>query len=374
LNKATSLYLDAVRFLAALLVMVSHAQGYVGGLLWWFDGGYGDEAVTVFFVLSGFVIAHTTATRETTMRDYAIARVSRIYSVAIPALLLTALVDQIGHSIGPKLYAAALWACTVCQTAASGDIPLFVTDNFIASALFVNELWGLRLQPGTDGPYWSLGYEVWYYVLFAVLTFCSGKQRLVLVLAIAALVGPGILALWPLWLLGVWAYRRSPLSRRKGMALLGVSLLAWGAYEAVAWRFGRPHFPIPFLKRPPLLQDYIVGICFTGSLIGFRSVTEGLQIRHQWRPVRWLAGATFSVYLFHMPLLVLFATVNPWAARSWSGRTFVLGATLLSIFALAEVTERRKGDWRRLVSWLFRDGSGNRDNEVAAATAASRNQ
>jgi peptidoglycan/LPS O-acetylase OafA/YrhL len=354
MNKATSLYLDVVRFLAALVVMASHAKGYLGGFLWRFDEGYGDEAVTVFFVLSGFVIAHATATRETTMRDYAIARVSRIYSVALPALVLTAFADQIGHLISPKLYAPALCACTVCsQTAAGGDVQVFDADHFIASTLFVNELWGLRLQPGSDGPYWSLGFEVWYYVMFAVLTFCSGQRRILLVLAVTAVVGPGILAMWPLWLLGVWGYRRAPLSRRKGIALFGVSLLAWGAYEAVAWRFGRPDLPIHFLKRPSLLQDYIVGVCFIGSVIGFRSVSEGMQIRHQWRPVRWLAGATFSLYLFHMPLMLLFAAVNPWAPTSWSGRAFVLGVTLLSVFALAEVTERRKADWRRLVSWLF---------------------
>src|SRR5215212_2063511 len=260
MNKATSLYLDAVRFLAALVVLASHAKGYVGGFLWRFDEAYGDEAVTVFFVLSGFVIAHATATRETTMRDYAIARVSRIYSVALPALVLTALADQIGHLISPKLYDSALCACTVCsQTPAGENVQVFDADHFIASALFVNELWGLRLQPGSDGPYWSLGFEVWYYVMFAVLTFCSGQRRILLVLAVTAVVGPGILAMWPLWLLGVWAYRRAPLTRGKGIALFGVSLLAWGAYEAVAWRFGRPDLPIHFLKRPSLLQDYIVG-------------------------------------------------------------------------------------------------------------------
>ena len=223
----------------------------------------------------------------------------------------------------------------------------------MAPALFVNEIWGLRLQPGSNGPYWSLGYEVWYYVMFAVLTFCSGQRRLVLVLAVMAVVGPGILAMWPIWLLGVWAYRWAPLSRRKGIALFAVSLLAWGAYEAMAWRFGRPHLPILFLKRPSLLQDYIVAVCFTGTLIGFRSVSEGMEISHRWRPVRWLAGATFSLYLFHGSLVLLFAAVNPWAPTSWSGRAFVLGFTLLSVFALAEVTERRKADWRRLVSWLF---------------------
>jgi peptidoglycan/LPS O-acetylase OafA/YrhL len=146
MNKATSLYLDMVRFLAALLVLASHACGQrlTGGFLWQFKP-YGDEAVTVFFVLSGFVIAHATATKETTMREYTIARFSRIYSVVLPALVLTALADPIGRSIDPELYSGAV------------DVHLSDADHFIASALFVNELWDLKLEPGSGGPYWSLG-------------------------------------------------------------------------------------------------------------------------------------------------------------------------------------------------------------------------
>lgn len=70
---------------------------------------------------------------------------------------------------------------------------------------------------------------------------------------------------------------------------------------------------------------------------------------HQWRRVRWLAGAALSLYLFHDPLIRLLATVNAWAPTSWSGGAFVLGVMLLLVFALAEVTERRKAVWRRLV-------------------------
>jgi peptidoglycan/LPS O-acetylase OafA/YrhL len=341
MNTATSLYLDAVRFLAALSVLITHAHGQAitGGFLWQL-APYGAEAVTVFFVLSGFVIAHATAAGETTLRDYSIARVSRIYSVVIPALVLTALADAIGRSISSEFYSAA--------THYHPD-----AYRFITAALFVNQLWGLDIMPGSNWAYWSLGYEVWYYALFGALIFFSGRQRIVLVLVIMMIVGPAILAMWPLWFIGVWAYRLPPLGRRDGIALFAISLIAWAAYEAAAWRFGRPHLNIGFLKRPELLQDYIVAACFTGSLVGLRSAMEGVQVRHRWRLVRWLAGATFSLYLFHEPLVRLLATVNPWEPGSWSGRAFVLGLTLLMVFSLAEVTERRKAGWRRLVSWCF---------------------
>src|ERR1700742_1917757 len=86
MNRQTSLYLDLVRFLAALAVFVSHicGQRFTGGLLWQSEP-YGDEAVDVFFVLSGFVIGYVTDGRETSTRSFAVARLARIYSVALPA-------------------------------------------------------------------------------------------------------------------------------------------------------------------------------------------------------------------------------------------------------------------------------------------------
>jgi peptidoglycan/LPS O-acetylase OafA/YrhL len=58
-------------------------------------GGLGAEAVDVFFVLSGFVIGYATDSRERTPLTYAINRLARIYSVAIPALAATFILDGI---------------------------------------------------------------------------------------------------------------------------------------------------------------------------------------------------------------------------------------------------------------------------------------
>ena len=67
MNRATSLYLDLVRFTAALVVFFGHICGsrFTGGLFWQV-GPYADEAVDVFFVLSGFVIAYVAENRERT--------------------------------------------------------------------------------------------------------------------------------------------------------------------------------------------------------------------------------------------------------------------------------------------------------------------
>ena len=87
LNESVSLYLDLARIAAAMIVLLHHV----------FQPPYfssavhipGRSAVIVFFVISGFVIAYASDGRHD-WRDYAVARLTRVYSVALPALLLTA--------------------------------------------------------------------------------------------------------------------------------------------------------------------------------------------------------------------------------------------------------------------------------------------
>ena len=66
MTNALSLYLDALRFGAAFIVFLSHFGRVSGGLFWQMQP-YGRTAVLVFFVLSGFVIAWVTETKERTL-------------------------------------------------------------------------------------------------------------------------------------------------------------------------------------------------------------------------------------------------------------------------------------------------------------------
>lgn len=351
MNKSTSLYLDLVRFIAAFAVFADHGCGQIisGGFLWQF-AAYGPEAVAVFFVLSGFVIAYVVDKKEKSFQVYAVARAARIYSVAIPALILTASLDGVGQFINTSLYTAAF----------------HYHDNgqfwrFAASTFFVNELWTLNLSPGSNWSYWSLGYEVWYYIMFSAAAFLRGRTRIFSLVLLIIAAGPGICVMLPLWLLGVSAYwlcRKNPIGPGLGALLFVGSLLGWAAYEAIAWHSGRWAVTNPclsFLKRPELPQDVLVAIAFAGSLVGFNALSKALErhVHGSWSPLRWTAGATFSLYLFHEPLLRFFATVNPYAPTSWAGRALVLGGTLICVFIAAEFTERRKEAWRRPFEYLF---------------------
>src|SRR5579863_3058193 len=109
MKPATSLYLDLMRFTAAATVFFYHVGGFTGGLFWRAQL-YAQTAVVIFFVLSGFVIAHVLATRERSPLDYGASRFARLYSVVIPALLLGAICNTIGGWRSPGLYEAGTHA------------------------------------------------------------------------------------------------------------------------------------------------------------------------------------------------------------------------------------------------------------------------
>lgn len=341
MNRATSVYLDAIRFLAAFAVFVGHISGerFTAGLFWQV-GPYGSEAVDVFFVLSGFVIAYVADGRENTPFEYAVSRAARIYSVAIPALVTTFILDAIGRAIDPGLYSAA-WGYAWDGRG----------EQFLRALLFLNETWFSHVSVGSDLPYWSLGYEVWYYVIFGVAFFAPRGWRIGGAIVLLALAGPKIAALFPIWLLGAlsyWFCRTRQLRLPVAAILCFGSIALWVAYEIHCWRYGRPIAP-NWIGKPDIVQDYVIGILFTLHLLGFRFISMPAEplLRSVERPIRWVAGATLTLYLFHLPIAQFLAAITLWPARLWATRLLLFAGIPALVFLIAAVTERRKSAWRR---------------------------
>src|SRR5215469_6091581 len=161
MTNALSLYLDGLRFGAAFMVFLAHYSVHrISGGFFWPSFAYGRIAVLVFFVLSGFVIAWVTETRERSLEDFALSRAARLYSVIIPAFVITAAIDYFGRAVDPKLY-GLIWS-------RSGEHPIL---GFALSAVFLGQSWAVDTLPGLNVPYWSLNYEAWYYVLFGAIVF-----------------------------------------------------------------------------------------------------------------------------------------------------------------------------------------------------------
>ena len=101
-----SLILDVIRFCPATLVLLHHAAfGKFGTYIPWHFTQTAIEPVMAFFVLSGFVIALTAETNDRTASQYFTSRATRLLSVAIPAVVLTVVLDYLGRAIFPALYA-----------------------------------------------------------------------------------------------------------------------------------------------------------------------------------------------------------------------------------------------------------------------------
>jgi peptidoglycan/LPS O-acetylase OafA/YrhL len=319
LTKAASAHLDLIRGLAAWAVMWDHLRGLFfvdfhqmsqpGPLLRaiYFFTGFGNEAVLVFFVLSGFLISSAILGRRTSgswsWRDYAIDRASRLYVVLIPGLFFGLLWDKLGISIfsSTGVYSHLLpnFGSAIVQTRLGAG-------TFLGNLSFLQTI----VVPtfGSNGPLWSLANEFWYYVLFPVvlaagIAWIKRSIRLAIPLTIlagcvAAFVGRPILAGFLIWLAGtalVVAYSKCPI-RSKGLLVCHVIVSVVVLSTClIAARTG---------KSALLGSDLAVGVGFALFLFGVLHMNFGAGGSNYSRIAHWLAGFSYSLYVLHFPLLL----------------------------------------------------------------------
>jgi peptidoglycan/LPS O-acetylase OafA/YrhL len=323
-----SAYLDIVRFTAALTVFLGHAAGkYWTGSFLWPLGAYGDTCVVMFFVLSGFVIGYVSDTKETHWQEYAVNRVARLWSVVLPALVLTLVIDYAGVRIAPDLYLDRPWF--------GGDmLPL----RYLASLFLVNDFWGLGLTPGINQPFWSLSFEALYYVVFGIAFFARSRWKWLAIAFALLLGGPVIAALLPIWMLGFYCYRLtknwqppvglSALAFLIGLGLLAASPTIHDALSGVSVQ-GR------------IVERYVDAFSFLLNLLGaFGLCARGKPLPPRLaKTIAHIAGTTFALYLFHRPLIQMFSYLGPADASSWQRRALVIGGSLAIVYALTPATE-----------------------------------
>jgi len=340
MKRGFSIYCDLLRFGAASVVFLAHLswQRLSGGMLYPLLP-YGHPAVIVFFVLSGFVIGYVSHEKETTLKNYAAARLARLYSVVLPAIVLTFVLDRVGIMIHPQIY--------VLGQEAQPALRMLLGATFLSQSWFGD--WALL----SNGAYWSLPYEFWYYAIFGAAVYLPGRRGRIAACLCALIAGPDILLLFPLWLFGVAAYRLS-----KGDALRRHALPAFVATAAAGagvflMRGTFVHLPIPSRYLPDgfRVEDFALGLAVAANLLAASRLDFSFGRTGAW--ITRAAGMTFSLYLFHLPLLYFVAAIEPVAWSPYLRGTLMLLGVPPVIWWLSQMTEMRKGALRSRIAALL---------------------
>jgi peptidoglycan/LPS O-acetylase OafA/YrhL len=297
-----SLFLDALRLSASILVFIFHSflivypTSYFAVHL----SDWAHCAVVVFFVLSGYVISYTNAINNRGAAQYAIARLSRLWSVVIPSLVITGILEAIVFFNNEAFYEGYHRGSPFLR--------------YILSASFLNEIWFLSAAPPFNIPLWSLSFEFWYYAAFgAWIYFTNNKKvRITLIVLIALIAGPKIFLLFPLWIFGFVAYRLNSINIRKQGAsswvIVFFMLIAVGVLVSYL-----PDMPFrrglrPLFLASSFISDWIVGLC-----VGF--MLWNLPLKHKseigihtpkFTAFRKIADLTFPIYLLHYPMIIFY--------------------------------------------------------------------
>jgi peptidoglycan/LPS O-acetylase OafA/YrhL len=301
-------FLDLLRAIAANLVLFGHANDIFG-----IKSGIpaGLIGVSVFFLLSGFLITQSSLSRiryrGPHFTNYLVDRFARIFSVYVPVLLIIAALNgmfdlgrwgQDGTSTGPV---ALLGNLLLLQ-----DYPLFQALRHLAGG-------ALYIRPyNTAEPFWTISIEFWIYVVFGVGFFgFLGREKLgrVVVLMLTAVALPVVIwnaaagggnGLSLVWMVGataayVWCtlWHSSNSKLRIGSVVFAVATVCLlGRGMKFGWNF----------------QDLGMVLCEAMVLLGGLSIVEGAPAFPRWVRVActFLASYSYSLYLVHNTVLVMF--------------------------------------------------------------------
>lgn len=291
-SKENFTLIQGMRGLAALWVVLFHLQkstaiqGLSVHLPGWFDYavfGYGRAGVAVFFVISGFIIAHSVHGKIMTSAE--LGRFALRRSVRLD----------------PPYWASMVLAITVqaCLAFAHHVRATYPSPSHVAAHVFY--LQELLRVPEIQIVYWTLTYEIQFYLVYAGSRWVEQRTR-----------ASGAVE-WTLFGLAVWSALRG-----QEWALHGLFVNLWqGFYLGVlAYRAGRLnerkwHFAV-------LIAVTLIGLRHASEIFALPSAcaafvlfmaarTKMLSTSLQARAWQWLGAISYSLYLVHIPTIAILA-------------------------------------------------------------------
>ena len=375
MSESLSNILNFSRWVSALLVVIAHIRSIVFinldmahtknvfFSLLYFLTGFGEVAVTLFFVLSGYLVGGSALIafrdKRFCLQNYMTARFSRIYIVLIPPLLLGLTLDMIGsHSFNNShIYS---YPEHIVSLAYSVQERLSVA-HLVQNTVMLQTITTTPL--GSNGPLWSLANEWWYYCLFGLFLVLIKRDKplynagvIVAMAASIAFIFPPAISLWFLiWLLGAGTavlQRSLRLPSWIGLPLFLVVL--------VLARVSHAYVANASTIEYKFTRDIALSLAFCLFLA---SAKRGNLFPFFAKPNKWLADFSYSVYLFHFPILVFIAALTNdllgvGFSRQPNGQTFAYFAACLftlysAAYALSRLTEAKTPILRAYLNRTF---------------------
>jgi peptidoglycan/LPS O-acetylase OafA/YrhL len=341
--------IDGLRSVAIIPVLLFHLG------LDWIPGGF--AGVDVFFVISGYLITSIIlkdfAAGTFSMKTFWLRRFRRIFPVLIVTTLAT-----LGAFfwLGFRLELAPFGTHGLAALLSVANIVIWRTAG---------DYWGSSAEASPFLHCWSLSVEEQFYVLFPVLiVLCLKRSRH---LAYAAL----LLAFSTSLLLFLWSAPRFPaatfyLLPFRAWELAVGCLFAFLVRDGRVQATGHRALILPWAGFLAILSFYfflpggrlsifmILPVFGSALVIGFSSAQVGLgKLLAHPIPV-FIGKVSYSLYLWHWPLITLMRQIDSWYVDSWQGRTLLLLAmsamSILSYFLVENPFRRPTSNLRPLIA------------------------
>lgn len=325
--------IEGLRAIAVLLVLLYHAR--VPGI----SGGF--AGVDVFFVISGFLITslllrEVQRSGRISITQFYARRARRLLPAATVVLVVTGLV---GFAVFPALTRAQLGSDILAST--------FYVVNWSLAARSVDYL-AEDADPSALQHYWSLSVEEQFYVIWPLIMIAAvvlprrtgGNSFRWMGVSLAAITGASLA-----W--SIFATQNSP-----GTAYFVTTTRVWelGAGALLAFGVVRLH-RLPRRAAETLSAAGLVTLAATALLVSSdtpwpgsaallpvlgttailaagcsNSTTTSARLLGA-RPMRFIGGISYSLYLWHWPLLIFMDELRP--GTGLAGRLAVLTLAIL---------------------------------------------
>lgn len=253
---------------------------------------FGQEAVILFFLMSGFVIELSYKKREISFINYLNKRFLRIYPLFIISILL---VFTYKILIGLPLEIKTLFGNLLMLQDMSSLKPGTIVGTYGNSAL------------------WSLSYEWWFYVLFILISRFKNKNTIVMIIVIISalfyFIYPIQLFRWLMYL-GIWW---------SGVMLADLYLIQELNFKNIFYKIIGSILILPsiIIIIKVLTQPfYSIGVYPTLEFRHFMSAIIFIMIAFIWMKSHWIgfhflkplekiAPFSYGLYVLHLPIIMI---------------------------------------------------------------------